>query len=82
MLVLTKDIDLTCQSLGDHGCIGKSVALMELRSVLSRVALRFDLAFAEGETGERFDREAKDHFVLELPDLKLIFRERIRCCSN
>lgn len=50
--------------------------MMELRSVLSRIALNFDLAFAEGETGEVFDREVKDTFTFTVGDLYVVFSKR------
>jgi len=49
---------------------------MELRSVLSRVALNFDLAFAEGETGEAFDEDIKDTFTFAVRELQVVFTKR------
>lgn len=60
-------------SRGQFGCPGRNLALLELRMVLSRVASRYSLGFAPGEDGERFDRDAKDAFTLQLSSLHLIF---------
>ena len=49
---------------------------MELRMVLSRVALNFDIAFANGEDGIKFDTEVKDTFTLTLDPLHMTFTPR------
>lgn len=64
------------KNLGSYSCIGRVLALMELRSALSRIALNFDLAFAPGETGEVFNREVLDTFTLTVKDLWVVFRKR------
>ncbi|KAK8201410.1 cytochrome P450 [Phyllosticta capitalensis] len=63
---------------GAYSCPGKNLAYMEMRSVLSRLALRFDLAFAPGETGVEFDEGPMDTFTLMLPSLRLVLTERER----
>ncbi|KAL4738341.1 cytochrome P450 [Aspergillus similis] len=62
--------------LGRYGCVGKQLALMEMRLVIARIALEFDLAFAPGETGEAFDRDAKDTFTVNVGPLMLDFKPR------
>jgi hypothetical protein len=49
---------------------------MELRVVLGRIALNFDVSFAPGEDGMEFDQGAKDTFTFSLSPLQLVFRER------
>jgi hypothetical protein len=61
---------------GSYSCIGRVLALIELRSVLSRIALNFDLAFAPGETGEAFDKGAQDTFTLSVQGLQVVFTKR------
>ncbi|KIW74868.1 hypothetical protein Z517_11638 [Fonsecaea pedrosoi CBS 271.37] len=63
-------------SKGAFGCVGKQLAMMELRMVLSRVAMGFDIAFADGEDGVKFDTEVLDTFTLTLPPLKMKFTPR------
>lgn len=63
-------------SLGRYGCIGKQLAYNEMRSVISRLVLEFDVAFAEGEDGRRLLEETQDHFTMGLAGLDLVFRER------
>ena len=68
-------LTIRCAS-GVYGCAGKQLALLELRSALARIALNFDISFARGEDGIKFDKEAKDTFVLTLDALQLVFTER------
>jgi len=56
-------------STGAYSCPGKNLAIMTLRIVLSRMAQQFSLAFAPGETGNNFDKEALDTFSTTLPPL-------------
>ncbi|KAI1660589.1 cytochrome P450 [Daldinia decipiens] len=63
-------------SHGTYGCSGKNLALMTLRIAVSILAQRFDIAFAAGETGEVFDKEAKDTFTTYLKPLNLQFSPR------
>lgn len=61
---------------GPYGCIGKQLALMELRTVITLLVLNFNVSFAPEEDGNRLFRDTKDIFTLELGELKLAF-ERI-----
>ncbi len=63
-------------STGAYSCPGKNLALMVLRSAVSRIALQFDIAFAPGETGQDFDLKAMDTFTTTLPPLRLQFSPR------
>ncbi|KAF2721077.1 putative P450 monooxygenase [Polychaeton citri CBS 116435] len=60
-------------SMGPHGCIGKNLALMQLRTLVAQLVLEFDVAFAPGENGNRVIYETKDHFTLSLGQLDLVF---------
>ncbi|KAL1979470.1 hypothetical protein VTN96DRAFT_5729 [Rasamsonia emersonii] len=61
---------------GTFACAGKNLALMELRMVLSRVALEYDVSFAPGENGVKFDTEVMDTYTVTLPPLHLCFTPR------
>ena len=63
-------------NVGAYGCVGKQLAYMELRSVLAKMLLNFDVAFAPGEDGSKLINETKDFFVLGLGDLEVVFTER------
>lgn len=62
--------------IGKYGCIGKQLALNEMRSVLTKLVLEFDLAFAKGEDGYRLLNETQDHFTLGVAPLEVIFTTR------
>lgn len=61
---------------GKHACIGKPMAMEELRSVLARLALQFDMDLAPGQDWEEHQEKIMDHFTMSLPELYLTFRER------
>lgn len=63
-------------SLGPYGCIGKGLALMELRTIITLLVTQFDVEFAPGEDGRAFIEESKDMFTIALADLNLKFIPR------
>ncbi|KAL3485692.1 cytochrome P450 [Aspergillus germanicus] len=63
-------------SLGSFNCIGRPLALMNLRTTVARVVMEFDVKMAPGENGSRFLGNAKDNFVFYLGDLDLVFTRR------
>ncbi|KAK6854682.1 hypothetical protein PG990_008145 [Apiospora arundinis] len=62
--------------LGKHACIGKPMAMEEMRSVLARLALQFDMDLAPGQDWEEHQEKIMDHFTMSLPPLYLTFKER------
>ncbi|KAJ5654227.1 hypothetical protein N7490_001230 [Penicillium lividum] len=64
-------------SIGHYSCVGKQLAMVQLRMALQRVASEFDLEFAPGGSNERYDRGAKDTFTMNCPPLDMIFKKRI-----
>ena len=63
-------------SLGAFNCIGKNLAMMELRTVLSRLFYEFDVSFAPGEDGTALLEDTKEHFTLSLADLNVCLEPR------
>lgn len=63
-------------NLGAYLCPGKGLAFMSLRIALSRVLREFDVTFAPGEDGEKFDKELKDTFTTALAPVMLTFTKR------
>ncbi|KAE8036859.1 hypothetical protein FH972_009492 [Carpinus fangiana] len=63
-------------SAGVFGCIGRPLALLEIRTVVAKLVAAFDVRFAPGEDGHALVRETRDHFTLGLGDLKLAFEKR------
>ncbi|KAL2043852.1 hypothetical protein N7G274_003372 [Stereocaulon virgatum] len=60
-------------SIGSYSCIGKHLALMEIRSIVSRIVREFDVSFAPGEDGKEVMGAAKDTFTLSPGELQLVF---------
>ncbi|KAI1288550.1 cytochrome P450 monooxygenase-like protein [Xylaria venustula] len=63
-------------SQGRFACIGRNLALNELRAVISKAVLEFDIAFAPGETGRALLEDSKDIFTMSLAKLELSFTKR------
>ena len=61
---------------GVYGCIGKPLALLELRCVTAKLLHEFDIQFAPHEDGRRLLNETRDHFTLGLGALDLCFMSR------
>ncbi|KAK5134636.1 hypothetical protein LTR08_006292 [Meristemomyces frigidus] len=62
-------------STGPYGCIGKNLALIELRTLTARLILEFDVKLAPGEDGHRLLYETLDHFTVDLGGLDLVFTQ-------
>ncbi|KAJ5740268.1 hypothetical protein N7493_000140 [Penicillium malachiteum] len=63
-------------SIGHYSCVGRPLALMQIRTVLHRVASGFDLSFAPGDDGCNFWEETKDTFTLMCPALPVVLTKR------
>jgi cytochrome P450 len=64
------------RNLGTYGCIGKPLALMQMRTIVAKLIMKFDVSFAPGEDGTRLIEKTRDHFSLGLADFNLVFTER------
>ncbi|KAI9791595.1 MAG: hypothetical protein M1816_003681 [Peltula sp. TS41687] len=62
-------------STGPYNCIGRPLALMNLRTTLAKLLLTFDFELAPGETGASIEN-AKDHFALVPEELNVVFRRK------
>lgn len=49
---------------------------MELRTVITKLVQRFNIALAPGEDGRRLMDDSLDTFVIDLKDFWVEFRER------
>lgn len=67
---------LLTSSTGPYSCVGKQLALMELRTVISLLISRFDISLAPGEDGSALLNDTKDTFTVRLGGLQLVFVER------
>jgi tryprostatin B 6-hydroxylase len=62
--------------IGPFSCIGRALSLVEMRNIIVKILQRFDVEFAPREDGEAFMEGAKDHFIIEVPELQMAFKER------
>jgi tryprostatin B 6-hydroxylase len=46
---------------------------MELRTLITQLVMKYDVAFAAGEDGTRLLTKTRDHFTLTLGQLDLAF---------
>ncbi|KAH8811348.1 cytochrome P450 monooxygenase-like protein [Xylogone sp. PMI_703] len=60
-------------SLGSFSCVGKHLALMELRIVVALLVINFDIDFAACETGRQLLEDSHDLFTISPGELNLIF---------
>lgn len=68
--------DADIDELGAYNCIGKPLALQNLRATVAQLVMTFDVQFAPGYEAEKFDERSKDNFVLGVADLNLMFTPR------
>lgn len=58
---------------GTWQCIGKHLALMELRTLTAKILLEYDVSLADGEDGSKLLHQSKDHFSMTPAPLELVF---------
>ncbi|KAF7948150.1 uncharacterized protein EAE97_003561 [Botrytis byssoidea] len=61
---------------GVHSCVGKTLALHELRLVIACIARTFDVQFGHSHDDVLFEREWEDYMVVEIGNLWLRFLPR------
>lgn len=61
---------------GVHSCVGKQLALNEMRLTLAMVVKEFDVMLGESYDEERWEAEWKDHAVLQIGKLWVHFVKR------
>jgi hypothetical protein len=49
---------------------------MQIRTLVARIVMNFDISFAPGENGKNLVEKSRDHFTLGLEDLNLVFKRR------
>ncbi|OJJ89023.1 cytochrome P450 [Aspergillus glaucus CBS 516.65] len=73
--VSTESVPFIPFSRGTFDCAGNNIAWMELRMVLSTVALEYHVCVAD-DAHVAFDGQERDAFMLALPDLFVVFKTR------
>ncbi|KAF5870852.1 putative benzoate 4-monooxygenase cytochrome p450 protein [Botrytis fragariae] len=61
---------------GVHSCVGKTLALHELRLVIARIVRTFDIQFGHSHDDVIFEREWKDYMAVEVGNLWIRFLAR------
>lgn len=61
---------------GRTSCVGKALALTEIRLVTARLLSTFHICFAQGDSGEAVERDMRDQLTGNPGDLNLIFELR------
>ena len=69
---------LTADSgIGRWSCVGKNIALDNIRCVIARLVSTYRVSFGPGETGEALERDLQDGVVAIPGELRLSFQLRI-----
>ena len=63
-------------SQGRYSCVGKNLALSELRYVAALLVGRYHVGFAPGESGEDVEGKMRDQFTAAPGGLRLVFTRR------
>ncbi|GAB1212266.1 hypothetical protein ATERTT37_001398 [Aspergillus terreus] len=66
----------SAKKTGPYSCIGKPLAMLNLRTTVARLVMEFDVRFAPGDDGRKFLDEAQDNFVLYMGELNVVFERR------
>jgi cytochrome P450 len=63
---------------GPYACVGKRLAMLELRRVVGEILWRYDLTIAPGQTKEAFLDGKEDTFTTVSAPLPVVFTKRVR----
>lgn len=66
------------RAAGPYNCVGRQLALMELRFLLAYTVWNYEFAYAPGETGRRMEEESVDLVILSAGKLDVSFKKRQR----
>ncbi|KAI0446182.1 cytochrome P450 [Xylaria telfairii] len=65
-------------SMGPYGCVGRPLALVNIRATISRIVADYDIQSIPVESLVAYDEGMTEHFTLECPELQLTFAKRPR----
>ena len=63
---------------GRYNCIGKNLALAEIRYVTALLASKYDVSFPPGEDGRSVEENTLDQFTANPGELRVVFRARAK----
>lgn len=61
---------------GNHTCLGRNLALMEVRLATALIVSKYDIVLAPGDDGTNVERHMEDLFVATPGPLNIRFREK------
>ena len=61
---------------GPTNCVGKNLALMEMRMAIAALVRKFEMQFAPEWDVDQWEKNCKDHFVLVTGPLPVIVTRR------
>ncbi|KAL5529716.1 hypothetical protein ACEPAG_5701 [Sanghuangporus baumii] len=64
-------------SFGPANCVGKNLALLEMRMVIAMIIQRFDVKLADGYTPQQWEEELKDYYVIKVGELPVVLKARL-----
>ena len=64
---------------GRYSCVGRVLALQELRYVTALLASKYDISFPPGEDGRSVEEDTLDQFTSNPGELRVVFRARQKC---
>jgi cytochrome P450 family 628 len=78
-LIIRKDAFIAF-SYGPENCVGRPLAMMQLRMLVARIARRFEVSVPKGADKEwrKFEEEKADCFVMDVRKLPMAFKERVK----
>lgn len=63
--------------LGRTSCVGKNLALTEVRMASAHLISAFKIRFSAGDNGEAVERDMRDQLTAKPGELRLIFESRV-----
>lgn len=63
-------------SFGPYNCVGKNVALQEMRVLICHIMQKLELEFAKGWNSDEWERDLKDKFVADMGKMPVVVKVR------
>ncbi|KAF7333641.1 hypothetical protein MSAN_02407100 [Mycena sanguinolenta] len=63
-------------SMGPANCVGKNLAMLEIRMVVAHIMQAFELQFSDGYDTQRWEEDMKDYFVMQKGSLPINLTRR------
>ncbi|OOF94853.1 hypothetical protein ASPCADRAFT_171194 [Aspergillus carbonarius ITEM 5010] len=62
--------------VGPYACIGKPLALMNIRTTIARIIMTFDMQLPPNDDGTLLDRNMREHFSSFVENIHVVFKKR------